>query len=110
MQKRCPSLCSWCEWCISEGKDRFNREAITYCLYDHYTNDGEDNYPDIDSCQDFKIDPDMTMVELAWWPISWAADEIRRLSIKKSLLELQGTEQYKTQPDSAQEGGTHGTI
>jgi hypothetical protein len=92
--KRFPSLCSWCKWSITSknwGEDMFNRplphKYYTLCLCDHLNNDGENNYPDKTECPDYKIDPDVTYVDTLWWPIVWAASEIRRLEMKKTITE-----------------------
>jgi len=60
----------------------------TYCLNEHFDHDGKDNYPDKSECPDYKIDPDVTAVDIAWWPIAWAATEINRLEIKAAMIRL----------------------
>jgi hypothetical protein len=93
-KKRYPTLCSWCEHCIT-GRDIGRRAPLvnppsgysTYCLHEHFDNDGKENYPDIVKCADYKIDPKVTYVDTLWWPIAWAAAEINRLEIKKTIME-----------------------
>lgn len=88
-------MCSWCQHCIT-GQDIGRRAPLTdppsgystYCLKEHFDNDGKDNYPDKIKCLDYKIAEDVTASDLAWWPIAWAAKEIDRLETKKAVQGL----------------------
>jgi hypothetical protein len=93
-KKRFPTLCSWCANCIS-GRDIGRRHPLTdppsgystYCLKEHFDIDGMDNYPDKTECQDYHRDETVTLVEIEWWKIAWAAAEIDRLETKKIIME-----------------------
>ena len=71
-KKRLPNLCSWCKWGYPERDD---------CVEPA----NENREYNLCECIDFQIDPTVTQVDLAWWPIAWAASEGDRLSIKLSI-------------------------
>lgn len=58
----------------------------TYCLKEHFDHDGKDNYPDKTECPDYERDEDVTLVEIAWWGLVWAAQERDRLLDKLNEL------------------------
>lgn len=88
-KKRYPTLCSWCQHCIT-GRDIGRREPLinppsgysTYCLHEYFDHDGKDNYPDKNECQDYKIDENVTLSEIAWWRLVWGRSEMDRLDDK----------------------------
>ena|SRR3972149_4825975 len=94
-KKRYPTLCSWCENSFV-GKDQthhcqkgeYNENYSTVCICGYFELDGKDNYPDKAECPDYKIDPDVTAIDIAWWPIAWAASEVNRLEIKDAMIRI----------------------
>lgn len=94
-KKRYPTLCSWCQHCIT-GRDSGRREPLvdppsgysTYCLKEHFDHNGKDNYPDKIECPDYQRDERVTLVDLAWLPIAWAASEINQLEIKEAMKRI----------------------
>jgi hypothetical protein len=84
-KKRFPTLCSWCSQCIT-GVDIGRRKPLinppsgysTYCLKEHFDNDGKDKYPDKTECLDYQQDPKATLSEIEWWKIVWIADSFSK--------------------------------
>jgi hypothetical protein len=85
-KKRFPTLCSWCNWCVSSTETPLGKldlkHSSTYCLKDHFCNDGEDNYEDVNMCDDFEAESGITPVDIAWWAGIWAKKEADRLNTK----------------------------
>lgn len=94
-KRRYPNLCSWCQHSFV-GKDQthhyqkgeYNNSYSTVCICGHFELDGKDNYPDKTECPDYKLDENVTKVDLIWWPIAWAASEIDRLEIKEAISRI----------------------
>lgn len=91
-KKRFSTICSWCQHCIT-GQDTGRRPPMidppsghsTYCLNDHFDNDGLNNYPEIKECSDYEFDKTATLVDAYWWPLVWATKEIERLNDKLAI-------------------------
>ena len=76
------SLCAWCRW----GN---THDTETWCSSDKFEiKQGSNNWPDITKCDEFNVDKKVTPSDLAWFEISHAASEIKRLQVKSSLMSL----------------------
>lgn len=83
--ERTLSLCSWCRWGHTLPTDE-NGEAETWCSSNLFEAKGENNWPDIQKCEEYELDKNVSLVDLEWFKISYAAEEVNRLEIKKTIL------------------------
>jgi len=63
--------------------------SSTYCAKNHFVNEGFESYPgnyQFKDCSDFILDKEVTMLEIEWWKLAWAALEADRLAIKLTLI------------------------